>query len=570
MLKLKKTFLNKNLILALGLLGLLTACGPKSQPAKSQINDNKKDLIFEAPATPTVNIPNGSANVYEQPATQLKTKDNKTVIVGSTAVNNAKVQYSSIERKLIVTGEVEILDNKKQKLAGKTFSLIGYHKPDETLFSLYDQNDDSDKSLVVRAQTTCIGINDDSQFDCSHVVVDIYLSYNKVNYTEQLEAFNKIDKPSDPSPATQLPAPAPTADKPNPGQDQQSEGDDQSLNGRYQGTIDVVDLDKLFATPVPPPPPPLAAPEPKPAQPKPSQPAPKPTQPAPKPNQPPPKPPATPTTPPKTTTPPPVQTQPPVKPTPAPDETGTSNPAPQSNGTVPSGNKILSDDLLETLDGKIRQYNQAFGFPNAGHLRNSTSLLDLQKLSNNSEFFEIAVPSREKHYGTYEMSQFVLRAAKYIKTTYNHILYVGNTSLKNGGKSVPHKSHQIGVDVDIAYPTDAKGVLFPVVATMSPHKFYTDRYSTEKTYFLLKDLFTDPSTKIDRIFVDQLIKDDLCAFARKQGETTGKDKELVRTMFENIQHVDGHGDHFHVRIKCSEMDPACRSMIYRRMDSCVD
>ncbi|MBY0452585.1 MAG: penicillin-insensitive murein endopeptidase [Bdellovibrionaceae bacterium] len=39
-------------------------------------------------------------------------------------------------------------------------------------------------------------------------------------------------------------------------------------------------------------------------------------------------------------------------------------------------------------------------------------------------------------------------------------------------------------------------------------------------------------------------------------------------MFSNIQHVSGHGDHFHVRIKCSKRDAGCRLRIYRKMPAC--
>jgi murein endopeptidase len=53
-----------------------------------------------------------------------------------------------------------------------------------------------------------------------------------------------------------------------------------------------------------------------------------------------------------------------------------------------------------------------------------------------------------------------------------------------------------------------------------------------------------------------------------KNEFESESKEVVKAMFENIQHVNGHGDHFHLRIKCSKFDPACRGRIYRKMETC--
>lgn len=576
----------------------LFACAPASRTSAPTPKQPKEDIIFQSPAQPTYTTPD--SNSYVTPPTQLKTKDNKVVIVGATQVLEAHVQYNSIEKKLIVSGEALILDEQKQTLAQKKFSLIGYHKENENVFSLYDVNDNLDKSLLVRGQNTCIGVDEDGVIDCSHIIIDLYLNYKNTLYTEQLEAYNKIQDPSEhnnspePSPATQLPAPnTPTpVDPAQPQQPQQpstpvapptppqsgdlqSEGEDDSLNGRYQGTIDTVDLDKLFATPAPTIPPeqtPTPAPAKPPVAPK------APTKPPVNPPAAPPapvapaKPPTQPTPPPAPVAPakPPTNPQLPTPQQPAPPQTPDpvvtpANPT-QPNPDLPP--KIISDDLLQLPTGGLRPYNQSIGFPNSGKLRNATSILEVQKTGNNSELFEVVAPQREKHYGTYEMSQAIIASAKYFKEKYNRRLFVANTSLKNGGVSRPHKSHQNGIDVDIAYPSIAANVKFPVVATMKPRRFYSQNYSTEKTFYLFKNLFSNNQIKVDRIFIDDFIKNDLCAYAKKQGETIGPDRELVKQMFENLQHIDGHGDHFHIRIKCSQVDSACRSRVYRRMQSC--
>jgi murein endopeptidase len=103
---------------------------------------------------------------------------------------------------------------------------------------------------------------------------------------------------------------------------------------------------------------------------------------------------------------------------------------------------------------------------------------------------------------------------------------------------------------------------------MNPRRFYTNNYSTEKTFKAFKFLFSQNDIQVDRIFVDQAIINELCTYAKRNQETTGNDRDIVQRMFQNIQHVKGHGDHYHVRIKCSAFDPGCRGRVYRQMPAC--
>jgi murein endopeptidase len=570
----KQTILGK-LIFAFALL--LTSCGPKGKSSlrpDAPATPQKQDIIYERPAQPTLNIPQTKPNEpsFESPASIIKTKDGKEVILGFTKLTNTKIRYSSVKGKMQIVGDVLIFDKQNNKLAQKSFSLVGYHKQNETIFGIYDENDSQTPELLVRAKANCIGLNRENEIDCNHVVIDLYFAHKGKFYSEQIEAHDK--------PAAQPPAPEPDQidtdnsadpDETEDQKDLQSEGSDQSVNGRYQGTIGIVDLDKLFSTlalqeppssqpapkptpvepsPVPQPklkPVPVPQPDPRPApQPRPiPQPMPKPDpKPAPAPE--PPKPP---------------KLAPPTVP-------NSPMPEPKPTPSAPQVDKILSPDLLQTREGLVRPYNQSLGFPDEGKLRNATSLITKQASLGNRAFFEVVAPDRKKHFATFEMAELVTRLGEHLNQQYTKKLYVANSSLERGGPVNPHASHQIGIDIDLAYPTDLPNIKFPLVVSMNPRKFYTHNYSTEKTYKAFKYLFSQADIVVDRVFVDQNIIDDLCSYAKKNSELEGPDKTLVKTLFQNLQHVKGHGDHYHVRIKCSTYDPGCRGRVYRQMPAC--
>lgn len=601
----KQTILGK-LIVAIALA--LTSCGPKGKSSLRQqapVDPQKQDIIYERPANPTLNIPQTKPNEpgFESPATIVKTKDGKEVILGFTKLTNTKIRYNSVKGKMQIIGEAVIVDEHSNKLAEKSFALIGYHKEDETIFGLYDENDSQNPDILLRAKANCIGLNRENEIDCNHVVIDLYLSYKGKFYSEQIEAHDK--------PAVQQPAPEPepvdpdNSPEPDETQDQkdlQSEGTDHSVNGRYQGTIGIVNLDELFSTLAPQEPPStLPAPKPTPVEPTPvpkPQPQPRPTptpQPVPVP-VPVPQPRPTPVPEPKPTPQPIPQPRPvpqpdprpvpqpqprptpvPVpKPVPAPEPpkpappTVPNSPMPDPKPTpnTPQVDKILSPDLLQTREGLVRPYNQSLGFPDQGKLRNATSLITKQESLGKRAFFEVVAPDRKKHFATFEMAELVTRLGEHLNQQYTKKLYVANSSLERGGPVNPHASHQIGIDIDLAYPTDLPNIKFPLVVSMSPRRFYTNNYSTEKTYKAFKYLFSQTDIVVDRVFVDQNIIDELCSYAKKNNELDGNDKNLVNRMFQNLQHVKGHGDHYHVRIKCSTFDPGCRGRVYRQMPAC--
>ena len=208
------------------------------------------------------------------------------------------------------------------------------------------------------------------------------------------------------------------------------------------------------------------------------------------------------------------------------------------------------------------------GFPDKGNLRNATSVLSKQQTLHENAFFEVAAPERNRHFATYEMAEMISRLGKVLNETFNRKLFVGNISAPTGGKLSPHLSHQIGIDADLAYPTALQAVKFPVVVLMKTRQYNAGNFSVEKTYELLKYAFSQPDIKVERVFADRTIKKALCEYANAHHEFNSDDKDVVTKLFSSIDHVDGHGDHFHLRLKCSSYDPGCRQKIYAVNKGC--
>ena len=212
--------------------------------------------------------------------------------------------------------------------------------------------------------------------------------------------------------------------------------------------------------------------------------------------------------------------------------------------------------------------NQAIGFPNKGTLRNATSLLSKQTTPEKKSFFEIVFPQRARHFGTYEMAEMLNRMGEHLNSSSNKKLAVCDISKVSGGFLGPHLSHQIGMDADLGYPSTHDSVKIPVVVDMRNRKYNPESYSVAKTYELFKFAFLQNDLKIDRIFVDRTIKKALCEHAKMIGDLHGENKSQIQELFKIMEHIDGHGDHFHLRLKCTSAHPACRHITYIENKGC--
>lgn len=512
------------------------SCQPSNRLHSAEYKKNQSDPIIEEEtitstwseteqnilgAQKTKNI------IYQKPEEKIKNNSTTEIHLGKIKFENLKMIYNRQENKLSTSGEVVVLDQNKNVVARNLFSLIGSHSNIKNEFYLRSDAKLKVNSLekpITRAKVTCLAVNENDEVDCSHAVVDFFIAYNKQIYTEQIEISKKDTNIKIVDPAQ--PATTPPASEVEPDvatfasadTTTQVEGKEDSILGRFQGQAETANLKEVFEDTDEEDIDKVNLSQPTPAKP---------------------------------------QTLAPIP------VSGDKTPAVAATPVKP-----VTNDVVQTPEGNLRPVNQAIGLPYKGSLRNSTSVLEKQKTLNEKAFFEVTSPERNRHFATYEMSELITRIGNFLNQKYEKKLFVGNISQKKGGLLPPHVSHQIGMDADLAYPATRTDTKFPVVVVMNTRQYTPNVYSIEKTYALFKYAFTQPDIKIDRIFADRTIKKALCEYATQQGEFKGQDKETVQKLFESIEHVDGHGDHFHLRIKCSASDPGCRHMIYSVNKGC--
>lgn len=189
--------------------------------------------------------------------------------------------------------------------------------------------------------------------------------------------------------------------------------------------------------------------------------------------------------------------------------------------------------------------NQAIGLPEKGRLQNPSFLLTHMKFNNLNGLINISESKKHHYYGTQEMMSVLEGLARKSYHFDQNKIYVTRISAKHGGPLPPSVSHQHGMDADLTYPNTA-----------------------EKTLELFKYLMQQKIAPVDRIFVDQTIIEQLCLKAIQAGKFEGSEKADYETLFQNMQHVKGHKNHFHLRLKCVPNQPQCRHKIYRKMQNC--
>jgi penicillin-insensitive murein endopeptidase len=120
-------------------------------------------------------------------------------------------------------------------------------------------------------------------------------------------------------------------------------------------------------------------------------------------------------------------------------------------------------------------------------------------------------------------------------------LSIGHISAKQGGHLVPHRSHQAGRDVDIAYyrKDGQVGFLDSTRASLDPGP----------TWALVKAALVE--SPVEMIFIDDSIQKLLAEFALAHGEDAAFVDDVFLSRGKNgrapIRHIHGHRNHLHIR-----------------------
>lgn len=244
----------------------------------------------------------------------------------------------------------------------------------------------------------------------------------------------------------------------------------------------------------------------------------------------------------------PVVQKPPAPPAPAP----APSPKPPEKKTPPA--PVAAPDKSTS-----RPKDQAVGLAYAGTLEDANSM------KNMSGGFRLLAASRERFFGTYELVRMVNALGNFMTSQRLGPLGVGDLSQEEGGKlrNSRHRSHQNGLDADLAYPVDEQLREKGFVALVSGGEVdsrlrVNDTWRLFKYIWSFNELETNRTTKMDRIFVDRHIKQALCSAAAK--DLRGPKGDSFSELLRRIRPEAGHHNHFHLRIQCSPFQPRCRMM----------
>lgn len=164
----------------------------------------------------------------------------------------------------------------------------------------------------------------------------------------------------------------------------------------------------------------------------------------------------------------------------------------------------------------------------------------------------------ERIWGTLPLVNMIQKSAADLATKYpgRDRLQVEDLSAKEGGDIDGHASHENGLDVDLGY-MKANGVEHDPVKTgqmyapsMVNGNTVSENFDVERNWELMKALHRHGD--VQRIFVDQVIKNKLCEYAKSKNEYKSS-VEVLRS----LRHVENHADHLHVRIRCPKDAKKC-------------
>jgi penicillin-insensitive murein endopeptidase len=151
---------------------------------------------------------------------------------------------------------------------------------------------------------------------------------------------------------------------------------------------------------------------------------------------------------------------------------------------------------------------------------------------------------------------FLRQLAKKVRALGLGALSLGDLGQPRGGPApTGHASHQTGLDVDVWYTLAPHDKPVPMVDKVAQK--VTTAFAAQVAR-VLELAAGDP--RVDRIFVNPVIKRELCATARGEREWLHK----LRPWW-------GHDEHFHVRLACPPDSPTCQPQpAYPTGDGCAE
>lgn len=173
---------------------------------------------------------------------------------------------------------------------------------------------------------------------------------------------------------------------------------------------------------------------------------------------------------------------------------------------------------------------------------------------------------RATRFGTPDLVDLLLRAAEITHTTHGGPrLMIGNLSFEAGGNIPWSRSHNSGLDADLAFfvlkdgqPEEAPSLMrFGGRLNDLDELGYT--FDVPRNWTLIKSLLTHPTVEVQWLFIARPLRRAVLEHARAQGE----DPALLlkaETVLRQPMDAQSHNDHLHVRVFCPAQD---------RVEGCV-
>jgi len=210
--------------------------------------------------------------------------------------------------------------------------------------------------------------------------------------------------------------------------------------------------------------------------------------------------------------------------------------------------KELANKIFEKLKLPTKGNSSSIGSYAKGCLEGA------QALPFSGPNWQVLHPSRKRNWGHPETIRLVKRLSKKATEIGWKGLYIGDISQARGGPMrYGHKSHQMGLDVDIwltapqsvELTVDELKAVKPISIRSKDHRRTNNKWTVEHME-ILKASALDKS--VDRVFITAPAKIWMCE--RAEGD---------RNWLQKIRPLGGHHQHFHIRLKCPPESPFCKN-----------
>lgn len=202
----------------------------------------------------------------------------------------------------------------------------------------------------------------------------------------------------------------------------------------------------------------------------------------------------------------------------------------------------ITQPVTQFETGKSR----SVGRPNHGRLKNGVRL-------NPRPGIRLNDPDRS--WGTRETVSLICHAVDETQKQYPDTcdLYIGDISKKKGGKLSPHISHQSGRDADVGLYGKENEIIYFI-------QINKDNLDIEKTWFFIETLLE--TDRMQLILLDWKVQKIFYEYLEPVYPKWRLEKYFQYPRPKNvrkgiIRHAPGHGNHLHIRFKCSQGDDGC-------------